>query len=913
MRARLGFGNAMMLAGTALTPLLWAAPLQAQQTAPGQTAPAGDDAASANTATTDDGAISDIIVTAQRREESLQRVPISITAVTGQQLAARNITDLTTLNTVTPGLNIARSGSDVRPNIRGINTEAIAANSDPRIGFYIDDVYQSRTSQALAGFVDLERVEVQKGPQGTLYGRNSFGGNIALTSARPKDQFEAGASLVYGNYDRIRAEAFVNVPLTEGIAARVAGIYEKMDGYVKNTSTGSDLGDENQYYIRGSLRVAPPGSGLEVLLRGSYWHQGGNGISAFGYKSIGTSVDPSLIRAPGGTITTNGRTISFPAGFNGQSLFGIAAPFNSRFRDGIADINGADIGVPIEADPYRINFDTVTIRRTRGENYSASINYDLGPVRLRSITGYAKFFALRSSDNDFSPAPLAIDYNQTKVRTFSQELQVLSNDVSSPFQWIVGGYYFDDRVQEFFFSDNNTNYGNPLTPALFPFGISQLPTTQLSFARSDNLSPVQLKTRSYAGFAQASYKLTDELRVTGGIRYTSDRKTYAAGFSPVATSLPGSTTPGYFVFSLPQGDNYDYSCAAVTPGLANTAGNNATAISNRCGSAKFNFTTYRGAVDYQITPDSLLYASVSTGRRSGGFNNAAAPGGSTAIPFLPEKVMAYEVGSKNRFLDGTLQVNIAGFYNKYSDLQVQQALPAPNGLTTISIITNAGRARSYGGELEVIAKPAPELTVQIGYAYLNSKFTQYLTPATANGLTSAQLGCPQAPAATDFACEAGRFGPLGFAFPNGVSDPDRFVQVLPGQAVYNYIIAGRGASGTKYSADIPISPRHTVTVAVAYDFGLGGAGKLTPSVQTYLNSGYFNTDFNSALDRQRSYTKTDARLTFTSADSRFTLQAYVENIENTAVLNRVAVGANRSYNGSFALPRTYGLRAGARF
>ncbi len=902
-----------MLAGTSLTPLLWAAPLHAQTTAPGQTAPTGEDSAATNGETTEDGAIGDIIVTAQRREESLQRVPISITAVSGAQLAARNITDLTTLNTATPGLNIARSGSDVRPNIRGINTEAIAANSDPRIGFYIDDVYQSRTSQALAGFVDLERVEVQKGPQGTLYGRNSFGGNIALSSARPVDRFEAGASVVYGNYDRIRGEAFVNVPLTDGIAARVAGIYEKMDGYVKNTSTGSDLGDEDQYYVRGSLRLAPAGSGLEVLLRGSYWHQGGNGISAFGYKSIGTSVDPSLIRAPGGTITAGGRTISFPAGFNGQSLFGQAAPFNSRFRDGIADLNGADIGVPIERDPYKINFDTVTVRRTRGENYSASINYDVGPVRLRSISGFAKFLALRSSDNDFSPAPLAIDYNQTKVRTFSQELQLLSNDTTSPFQWIVGGYFFDDRVQEFFFSDNNTAYGNPLTPAIFPFGISQLPTAQLSFARSDNLSPVQLKTRSYAGFAQASYKLTAAQRVTGGIRYTSDRKTYAAGFSPAATALTGSANPGYFVFSLPQGDNYNYTCDAVTPGLSATAGNNATAITNRCGAAKFNFTTYRGAVDYQVTRDNLLYASVSTGRRSGGFNNAAAPGGSTAIPFRPEKVMAYEVGSKNRFLDGTLQLNIAGYYNRYSDLQVQQALSAPNGLTTISIITNAGRARSYGGELEVIAKPARELTVQIGYAYLNSKFTQYLTPATANGLTSAQLGCPQAPAATDFACEAGRFGPLGFPFPNGVSNPDRFVQVLAGQAVYNYIIAGRGAGGTKYSADIPISPRHTVTVSAAYDIDLGGAGKLTPSVQTYLNSGYYNTDFNSALDRQQSYTKTDARLTFTSADSRYTLQGYVENIENTAVLNRVAVGANRSYNGAFALPRTYGVRAGARF
>lgn len=862
----------------------------------------------------DEVGVNDIVVTAQRRSENLQNVPISITAVTGAQLANRNITDLTTLNTVTPGLNIARSGSDVRPNIRGINTEAIGANSDPRIGFYIDDIYQSRTSQALAGFVDLERVEVQKGPQGTLYGRNSFGGNVALFSATPKADFAAGGSLLYGNYDRFRVEGFVNIPLSVSIAARVAGMYEKMNGYVKNTSTGSNLGDEDQYYLRGSLRVAPDGSPFEIILRGSYWRQGGNGISAFGYKSIGTPADASLVRAPGGTIAAGNRTINFPAGYNGQSLSAPGAPFNSRFRDGIPDLAGADLGVPIEADPYRINFDTVTVRRTRGENYSATINFDAGPVRVRSITGYAKFFALRSSDNDFSPAPVAIDFNQTRVRTFSQELQILSNDTSSPFQWIVGGYYMNDRVQEYFFSDNNTSYGVPATAsALFPFAPNFAPTTPLSFARSDNLSPVQLTTKSLAAFAQASYNLTDQLRVTGGVRYTIDEKDYVAGFSPAATALTGSAVPGYFVFDLATQDrSYDWTCGAVIPGLQNTAANNASAITNRCGKTKFKFATFRAAVDYKIAPDNLFYASMSTGRRSGGFNNAAAPGGSAAIPFSPEKVTAFELGSKNRFMDGAIQLNFAAYYNKFSDLQVQQALPAPNGLTTISIITNAGKARSYGAELELIVRPVPKLTFQVGYAYLNSKFTEYRQPATANGLTSAQLGCPQAPAATDFACEAGRFGPLGFTFPNGVANPDRFVQVLTGQAVYNYIIAGTGVSGTQYTSNIPLSPEHTLTASLAYGFELGG-GMLTPSIQTYLNSGYFNTDFNTPLDRQPSYTKTDARLTFTARESRFTLQAYIENIENNAVLNRVAVGANRSFNGAYALPRTYGVKVGFLF
>ena len=158
----------------ALAAVLCAAPALAQ--APAQAASESDEAG-----------VPEIIVTAQRVSEKLQDVPLAITAISGATLAEKNITDVTRLQDIAPGLSIGRSGSDARPNIRGINTEAIGANSDPRIAFYVDDVYQSRTSQALAAFVDLERVEVQRGPQGTLYGRNSFGGNIALYSTVPKE------------------------------------------------------------------------------------------------------------------------------------------------------------------------------------------------------------------------------------------------------------------------------------------------------------------------------------------------------------------------------------------------------------------------------------------------------------------------------------------------------------------------------------------------------------------------------------------------------------------------------------------------------------------------------------------------------------------------------------------------------
>jgi iron complex outermembrane recepter protein len=980
-QARFDFGGGRAaLLGSAAALALLAAPAWAQtgsaaeqsgETGQTSAGTAGADAAGSlpNSTDTDSGQIGDIVVTAQRREESLQRVPLSITAITGEALKQANVTDINRIEQLAPGVRIGRSGSDARPAIRGVFTEAIGANSDPRIGFYIDDIYQSRTSQALAAFVDLERVEVQKGPQGTLYGRNSLGGNIAIYSAVPKDEFSAGVDAIVGRFNRVRAEGFVNVPLSEGIAFRVAGSYERQDGYVINTSVGNDLGDEDAGFIRGILRIAPPGSGLDVQLRASYYKQGGNGISAFGYKSIGTLASQSLVRGPGQSITlANGRVLTFAQGFNGQvfpTVLGAAVPvpFNSRFRDGVSDIApGADVGVPIETNPWRINFDANVERTTEQKQFSGAINYDIGPVRLRSITSYTDFEALRQSDNDFSPAPIAIDSNLTYTKTITQELQILSNDTASPFQWILGGFYLDDDVEEIFFSDNFTNYPVAGQPAISGFGISALPggafpaNTPISAIRSDNFAPVRVKTKSYAGFAQASYTLFDALRFTAGYRYTVDQKRYAAGVTAGAANTAGGT-PGFLAFNLRQPVNY--TCPTTLTPTNNTAGNNpastgststnaTTALTIQCGSRDFKFSTWRGAIDYQITPDTMVYGSVSRGVRSGGFNNVLDILTGQVIPFEPEVVTAYEIGTKNRFANNTVQINAAFFYNDFTGLQVQNSLPAPNGLTTVSVITNAGKSRAYGAEIEAIFKPTERLTFQAAFNYLNAKDTELVFGTQANGLCNAGFlssgGCvavpgfanPNAPTAAEIAARQAALainsigvGPQGAAFPNVVSDPGRFQQVfltapngvqVPATQVsggvtlpvYNYVLGGTGTNGEKFVSETPLSPEFVIQLGLAYDLDLGG-GTLTPSVQSYFSSSFINTAFTPNFGRQPAFTRTDLRLTWRSGDDRFSVQAFVENVENTAVLNRVAFGANRSLNGVYGLPRTWGLRAGARF
>ena len=258
-----------------------------------QTAAPATGAEQAAAAPEDTAGVGDIVITAQRREQRLQNVPIAVTAVTGDTLISRGVTDVSMLAKFVPGFNFGRTGSDARPAMRGIRTANNEVTGDPVIGYYIDGIYQSRTSQALLGFVDVARVEVQRGPQGTLYGRNTIGGNITVTTNEPTHNFGVGGTLTVGNYDRRRFEGYVNAPIGDTLAVRIAGAYEDQDGWVKDDfNTKADLFDVKQRFIRGTVKFTPS-SDFTAVLRGEYSFNGGNGDSAFGYKQIGGYFDPA--------------------------------------------------------------------------------------------------------------------------------------------------------------------------------------------------------------------------------------------------------------------------------------------------------------------------------------------------------------------------------------------------------------------------------------------------------------------------------------------------------------------------------------------------------------------------------------------------------------------------------------------
>ncbi len=845
----------------------------------------------------EEGGIEEIVVTAQRREENLQDVPISVSALNAEQMAARGTNDISRLEGQVPGFTFGRSGSDARPAIRGVRTENVGVNGDTTIGFFIDGVYQSRASQATTGFVDIARVEVQRGPQGTLYGRNTFGGNISIVTAQPSFKgYFGGIDVTVGEFGRFRTDAFVNAALSETVALRIAGSYEKSNGYVKNVNPlGNNLFDDNNRYVRGAL-LFQPNDAFSASLKFDYSKRKGAGGSAFGYKLAGTYYD------------VNSRQQLY----NATPVFGL----NTRGgnRDGVNDaLPGAttpassDLGVPIFApgNPYLIDTDQPTVLDLENAAWTGTLAYDFGGVSLKSITGYTDFGAIRTSDTDFSGNQIGVDFQDTRAKTFSQEIQLLSDDSGGPLTYVLGGYYFKDKLTGVFINQQVPRIIRSATP------IINLPANGGGFYDEQ-----RAETESLAAYAQATFAVSEKLRLTGGIRYTSDSKDFA--FANANAILPTAGTP-----PVPQGtaitlrtgpipasafgtQGAPTNCTYVTlpaprPGFQCLAANTTVLTGATYDTAKFNKLTWRLAADYQVADDNLLYASVSTGFRSGGFNSGQNQ--AALIPtFEPETVTAFEVGSKNRFFANSVQLNMALFYNKYKGLQEQRQVPA--GATTLSIIENSGKARSYGAELEAIWKPTNELQIGATFAYLNAKYTEYnnvpapfgtsilladvtaLTPTIVNGVTIAPAGQRR------------------------VFAPGYNCGLVPGTG-------GVGQPAAAYGCDlsgnsIPYSPETSGSVYASYDIALGGDMKLTPYAILTYSGAWFGQPFNSVLEKQPSYTKLDLRLTL-EFNENISIQGFINNVTDKATATRFVWGGGGALQASYAPPRQWGLRGSVKF
>jgi iron complex outermembrane receptor protein len=616
-----------------------AVPAYAHQTAP--TAPAQAQASP------DDG-VPDIVVTAQRRETRLQDTPISITAIGADALAAKGVSTVNDLAATVPNLTSTtgpQGSGDANFFVRGVGQFDVIVTNDPGVGVYVDGVYLGRTVGAMLDSGDIERVEVLRGPQGTLFGRNTLGGAISVISKLPTlDHFGATLRGTAGSRNRLELDGSINLPVSDTAALRVYGFTRNQDGFARNAFTGQLFGKTKRWGTKASF-LWKPVSDLTVTLTGDY---------SLDKSNPAPSVNLAIVPAP-----------FFPA----------------------------DAGNDRSTDFYRVFVSNNPEARNETYGFSGTLAYDLGGATLKSITAYRQLKGFSTSDPDGTGFRLYDQTVTTDQHQVSEELQLSGKAFGGKLDYLLGGYFFNERADQTLFL-----CFAPITPR---------PSARFNACNTWTQRNDQ-STDSYAVFGQARYSLTDRISVTLGGRYTWETKKIVSNqsfdFRPAGyEASPGVVVPGF-----------------VAPIVTNLA-------------SKVDFQKFTPKVGVEIKPmDHLLvFASYAKGFRSGGFNGRLiAP--QTFVPtYAPDTNDSYEIGFKSDF-SRQLRFNATAFYSKYNGIQQTISDPAVQFR-----VANAGDAELYGFEAELTAVPEPKLNLTAGVGYTHSAFQN--VPATVGPINGNKL------------------------------------------------------------------------------------------------------------------------------------------------------------------------------
>lgn len=638
--------------------------------------------------------IQDIVVTARKRSESLQSVPVAISAFTPEALEKQRIVQVNDLVQHTSGLTI-QMGSNPQQfdaTIRGQNTLDGAINLDAAIGFYVDGVYLGPPlGNAVAlNFDDASSVEVLKGPQGTLYGRNTSGGAIKLDHAEPGYELSGWLKGEVGNYSLRTVKGAVTIPLVDQKASlRVYGRYTKRAGYGRNITTNEDVNDNRAHSLAATLHLDPTDS-LHIVARGFYDkdHSGGAAYRA-------TAILP----------TTNLATIAVAITQNIPNAFqadGSLTP--AAIAQAVAAWNAQ---TPSNFYDMASRFSTPNAVR----NYGGSVNatFDItDTLQLKSITGLRWLDTTRNTNFSGSSAASLIPVSQyLNHRQFSEELNLNGTLFSDKLKYTLGAFYLKSKARD---------VSSPATVPIFGafFGAaSPIPT---GIGRQD----AEGDTRSYAAYGQATYEITPGLNFTGGLRYTKEHKDLTAHNQyQLGTYNPVN---GY-VDLFPPVLNQTVFCQEPVQGLGDAC--------SAFQPYSFSKVTWLGSVDYKVTPDVLVYAKVSRGFRSGG--GQLRLGGVGFPPFGPETVDDYEAGIKADLFDRHARINIAAFHDSYKQLQRTLLAVVNNSIT--SAVQNAGKARINGVEFDLQVSPINGLTFGWAGAYTDAKYLNYADPVSGADLS----------------------------------------------------------------------------------------------------------------------------------------------------------------------------------
>jgi iron complex outermembrane receptor protein len=670
-------------------------------------------------------ALQEVVVTAQFRQQNLQDTPLAITAINAAMLENRGQTNISQVAAQAPNVSLRPQpqggGSGLIAFIRGVGQTDFNYAVDPGVGVYVDDVYIPTLSSSLLELIDLDRVEILRGPQGTLAGKNAIGGAIKLFSQAPKGDDSGSVRLSYGSYNEITARAMADIKLSDTLALRVSGMARSNDGYVamldygqthptsnvpQNNTRGrgnSDyqtMGGQNIVAGRAALRFTPTDD-LTFNFSADYTRERSEAIPTvliaagatvgqsknFNPNTTGKSTSLDLFGVPQVPLLKgkNGNAIPFDCHFvpagpyscdGGANLLGWDKRFvsYSNFLDGMA---------PTTQAPYKPYF-AVPTTEFYGQGLHADVHYKFNEnTELVYIGSYRAYNSKFGQDQDASPLPLAQLDNELKHHAFTSEVRLNMKSANGFVEGTVGAFYLDQ--QGTYTARVDLNYVSPT----------------IDFLHGPDTTPSTTK----AVFGTATIHPTDAWSVTGGLRYTKDQKDYTYFRSNPDSTVSPAASCGFPFSAAPN-------CLL-------------SGIYNITGSFKGNRLDYRLVTDYRFSPDLMVYGSVSTGYKGGGVNPR--PFFVTQrLPFNPETLTTYEAGFKADLLDRTVRLNGAVFFNKYKDIQLgKQTCPesAPFPASPCARPSNIGAADVKGAELEATVFATDNLSFDGSISYLNFEYT----------------------------------------------------------------------------------------------------------------------------------------------------------------------------------------------
>jgi iron complex outermembrane recepter protein len=585
-----------------------------------------------------DSVLEEVIVTAEKREKNLQKVPIAISVFSEGVLRDRGISTPEDLQFSTPSLVVGATvfgGAIV--SVRGVGSENLGVGGDPGVPLHIDGHYVQSSSHILRNMFDIERVEILKGPQGTLYGRNAVGGNINIITKRPADSFEGQVSVDLGNYDKVLLQGMLSGPLSSRLRSRIVFSGENRDGYTENVATGKDnLEDADYKALRASFEYDLT-ERIQAYLTGHYFDDSST-------PRITRLVDPYPVDP-------------ILAGF-------YVNPW-------------AGAGVNITAsDPRKVRLNSPVNNSFESKGGSFDIDWDMGAVIFRSLSSYDETKYSAVADIDGSDLVTLTQGARTETKTFTQELQLLSNN-NDNLEWIFGLFYYNEDSSADSFLSINSFFGPGNPPTLIEIG------------------PNEIDSQSLGVFGQVDYFVTDKLTASFGLRYSEDEKELL--------ELQRLTDFGVVA---PDG-------SPLTQELDD----------------KWDKITWKLGLNYAFSRDVMLYASYSTGYKAGGFNT----GTFQATSYEPETVDSLEFGIKSRLWQDRIQLNVSGYFYDYKDKQELRY----NELVSAELI-NAAAATVEGLEFELQARLIPELLVDFNFSYQKSEYDEFTSLDVSNAALGVQ-------------------------------------------------------------------------------------------------------------------------------------------------------------------------------